>query len=995
MDNRIPGSLKITTWLVLCSVLLSGLLLPALVHAQTATPTAPAVQVAPTATGATILYTAPLQAAVNAAAWPLPRVYFQGYQLPMQVLAFTSAQGTVQTLHIQEVVSNELAVKLEPVAAPVPPALDWQPDPNEPVETPRLPDQPVFVLRHGMIRGQQVLVVAVSPVFEENGVQKLASSILAVVPGAAPANPDLLGEATAAAFNASRTPEVVTVPVNQAALTNSYKIAVGHAGMQEVPYSAVGVQPDANLQLTYQGQPVAIEKRSTSFRFYAPSAGDRWNATTTYWLTTLPGVAAVTMATAAGAVDAGAAAGTAYEHGVWVDNRLYNSSYAGGDGDRWFNSNLQVAAGTALASAPTVNLPVAAVLPGTSGESTYVASVTAIVNIGCLTHDQNYRLGFDFLAGGSTADAKTKTWNPAPDCKLESASLVTATTTAQAEQLTLRLVPNPDYTTSLLIDRVSWERPVSLDFLNAANGAEFWTHSGAATYTLSNLPGNWSLYDVTDPLTTKLLASGAGGSYGFTQGAGAPASHYALVATAQTPAVAAHAAVNLGDVKAANAIYIGPANFAAGLAPLLALRQQQGFVPLFVDVQGIYDVYGWGQVSGTAIRNFLRDKTDWQNAARKIAVVLAGDSTYDPFGYEGKLNANVVAAYMADVDRFIHEVPCEQCYAQLNGDDPSTGDNTYDNNGKLVSAWFATDIWVGRFPVRNETELAAVVQKIVAYDTTGSDSDVWRSRFVFLADNYIKALDANQNALVDAAGNFPALSQAIIDRLPALARVQRIYYDPAPQRELVNVDGALQPAPGATGYYVTEPRKTMEPWRISDPTLVNSSVIGAMNGGAAIVTYNGHSHHWQYAITQDGATPSWLFYINDAEVLNNRDQLFIALSMTCYTSQFTKPATNGTVDEVLFRRPNGGAVATWGSSGLSVVEGHDLLQKGFMDKLWSSAAGDRYLGGLMEAGYTTLLTSGASEADFDALKTFMLFGDPLTKARVNTSSAVYIPTAKR
>ncbi len=66
--------------------------------------------------------------------------------------------------------------------------------------------------------------------------------------------------------------------------------------------------------------------------------------------------------------------------------------------------------------------------------------------------------------------------------------------------------------------------------------------------------------------------------------------------------------------------------------------------------------------------------------------------------------------------------------------------------------------------------------------------------------------------------------------------------------------------------------------------------------------------------------------------LTNDGKPFIALAMTCYTSQFPKPADAGTLDELLFRRPDGGAVAVWGPAGLTVVHGHDLLQRGFVQR---------------------------------------------------------------
>jgi hypothetical protein len=118
--------------------------------------------------------------------------------------------------------------------------------------------------------------------------------------------------------------------------------------------------------------------------------------------------------------------------------------------------------------------------------------------------------------------------------------------------------------------------------------------------------------------------------------------------------------------------------------------------------------------------------------------------------------------------------------------------------------------------------------------------------------------------------------------------------------------------------------------------------------------------------------------------------------MTCLTSQFHKPATSGTVlDERLLLNPNGGAIAVWGPAGLSVAYGHDFLQRGFFEKLWSSPSGTARLGELIEAGYTKLLTEEACCQD--TAKTFLLLGDPLTKARVYPDKiyGIYLPTINR
>lgn len=92
--------------------------------------------------------------------------------------------------------------------------------------------------------------------------------------------------------------------------------------------------------------------------------------------------------------------------------------------------------------------------------------------------------------------------------------------------------------------------------------------------------------------------------------------------------------------------------------------------------------------------------------------------------------------------------------------------------------------------------------------------------------------------------------------------------------------------------------------------------------------------------------------------------------MTCFTSFFHRPEY-GTLDESLLRLSGGGAVATWGGTGLGVGTGHKLLQAGFLNAL--NQFDQATLGALTLTGKMNLAASGFN---LDLLDTFVLFGDP-------------------
>ena len=119
-------------------------------------------------------------------------------------------------------------------------------------------------------------------------------------------------------------------------------------------------------------------------------------------------------------------------------------------------------------------------------------------------------------------------------------------------------------------------------------------------------------------------------------------------------------------------------------------------------------------------------------------------------------------------------------------------------------------------------------------------------------------------------------------------------------------------------------------------------------------------------------------------VCTNRNQLFVSLSMTCYTAQFSKPAALPiTIDENMIISRGGGAVAVWGPAGLSVAHGHDTLQKGFYDKLRTQPPQKAKMGALAQAGYTAVASSASASACCgDVNYTFLLLGDPFTPLRL-------------
>ena len=285
MPKRVLQARRLIGLAALCAVLVTGMLAPAPLHAQAQPVPAPAVSVGSQGADTVIRFALPGAdrsgtALVAAAEDALPNVRYGGYQLPIQYVTLAIPQGSQPEIQIEKLAAAAADTVLQPVAPEVPPALDWQPV-GSTAPAPQLPNAPVFVFRSGLVRGQNVAVVAISPIYQENGVTKVAGSFEVMVPHAVPVDGSLVGSAAGGLQAATAaTVESVDVPVNAAALTNSFKITVAQPGLQEVMYSQLGLASEpANLLLTLNGTKIPVEKAGDRMRFYAPAVGDRWNAT--------------------------------------------------------------------------------------------------------------------------------------------------------------------------------------------------------------------------------------------------------------------------------------------------------------------------------------------------------------------------------------------------------------------------------------------------------------------------------------------------------------------------------------------------------------------------------------------------------------------------------------------------------------------------------------------------------------------------------------------
>ena len=802
---------------------------------------------------------------------------------------------------------------------------------------PPTPDAPISLLREGWLRDQRLGVYALNPVYVADGAAFRVEVAEALVPGARPADAGALAQLEAHPF-ATGAP----TPDPQAG-EPAWKITVSAPGIQELTtadLAAAGLnlaQADpATLRLRYQGRDVPLEilrdgGAPAALRFYA-EPGDRWNATAVYWLTAGRGTGTPMAVREADATDAPLRA-TAIERGIWRSNRILESRLPGPDGDHFFSADLRVIA------------------PPNPPDSVVATITPTLPPNGPLTltlQGATLRRGDFTLCARAGAPPADPSYRP---CSVAGQPEQTARWTGRgtwservslpafATQATVWLLPATG-ADQVHLDGVAWEAPVALNL--RGNGARFVGSAGRFRYQLEGLPAGATVYDVSDPRAPARL-SFAGPI--FEDNAPAPRTYLVTgPGTLHRPVVTAHTPVELP--RNARVVYIAPRAFLDALEPLIAHRRAQGWTVASVAVEALYDAWSGGQAHPEAIRSFLRHAAEtWESAP--IAVVLVGDGTSDPRNYLGRDNRTWIPPYLAMVDPWLGETACETCFVRLQGDDPL-------QDG-------VPDMWLGRLPSKSVEETAALVAKILGYERSGLLGS-WRARLAYIADN------------PDTAGNFALAAEESIALHPRQARIARVYYDPEAQAG--------------------------DPWRERDPLAALSRAMSAFEYGAAFLNFLGHGLQFQWAYTGPPLQPNapqdrqYLLGLFEVDDLRNGGQLPVVLALSCLTGAFHTPAFTGTsIDERMVARADGGAIASWSSTGLGVLYGHDKLQRGFYQTLWA-APRPPPLGALTLAGHLELFT--ASSCCQETGSAFTLLGDPLTAPQVNLGGeSVYLPVTRR
>ena len=407
------------------------------------------------------------------------------------------------------------------------------------------------------------------------------------------------------------------------------------------------------------------------------------------------------------------------------------------------------------------------------------------------------------------------------------------------------------------------------------------------------------VFDVTNPGTPEIVEAttitSSGGSHSVSFEPEGSSKRYLAITLDSADGDAVITSDSGSDLRStanvADYLIITPNTFMDVAQTLADYRQGLGHNALVVDLQDIYDEFNHGIAEPEAVHEFLTYAyQNWSSAP--AYVLLAGSATIDFKDYLG-YGENIVPTLLVGTPYGIF-----------------AADNLF---GDVVGSDGLTEIAIGRLPVVSPDQLAQVIAKIIAYESSTGD---WRNEVVLLADD------------PDAGGNFPADS----DDLAGL-------FDP--------------------GY-------TVEKIYLSQQSIgeARQALLDTINDGAALLNFIGHGGVDRLA--QEG-----LLTTADVASLSNGSKLPVVTALTCNIGRHELPGFTS-LGEALVTKAGGGAVAVWAPTGLSLNRDAKILGDQFFQSVLQS--GDVLLG---DAILNALETYAASSSNtFSILEMFTLLGDP-------------------
>ena len=326
------------------------------------------------------------------------------------------------------------------------------------------------------------------------------------------------------------------------------------------------------------------------------------------------------------------------------------------------------------------------------------------------------------------------------------------------------------------------------------------------------------------------------------------------------------------------------------IEPLANFHRSRGLAVSMVDVEDVYDEFSFGIEDPRAIREFLSFAFErWTRPAPRF-VLLVGDASWDARN-EVAIDANYAdwTNRPFEIARFVknRSTPYPALEGEASG--PPANDrhliptlSYLSRQGPAASdhAFVAfndpgrPDLAIGRLPVTEPDEVAAIVEKTIRYVTQAETEDWepedWRQKIVYVTS--------------EARG-----LQRVTDRVATAASVH--------------------------GY---EPIKVYPESEATSNEATTGRLIDAIDDGATMVYFHGHGGRYIWRTgPRDLEKNHDLLTLDDLDRLTPSAKLPVIVSMTCYSAPFDHPSADSIGEKLLRMEERGSAAviaASWRST---------------------------------------------------------------------------------
>lgn len=373
---------------------------------------------------------------------------------------------------------------------------------------------------------------------------------------------------------------------------------------------------------------------------------------------------------------------------------------------------------------------------------------------------------------------------------------------------------------------------------------------------------------------------------------------------------------NLHAIAPPDMLIISPPDFMQQAQQLADFRETHSGLSCYITTpEKIYNEFSSGMQDVTAIRDFGKYLYDKSGGDKPELLLLFGDASFDYRNLSGiNTTTQLVPTWESPESLHVINSYCSDDFFVIVED---TDFGTMLNSG------------IGRLPVKTPEEAAAVVEKIIFYETSSATLGNWRKKIVSIAD------DANANVHL----NHAEAIYHLIDTSEKAFNISKIYLDAFVQDTLPN---------GNPVY-----------------SQVNRKITDRINSGVNIINYTGHGYYNALAhekiLTEDDLT-NW----------DNQTVFPFLFAASCSVGRFDNPEKHSISEQAVLMEGKGMS-AIISATRLTFGSSNHALQTAFYSHLFNNPESP--------LGIALARAKNASASNVNSAK-YVLLGDPAMRLAI-------------